>query len=295
MSNDLFVLPSPDNSALVTVTYEQYVAEVQHTVSDHVNKQLEPLLANLPNLLDQATRAKCETRDHFARCSDLVKMIKTVCKNVDDMRKQYSGPFDKTFKAINKTCNAKVEPAETALAHLEPMMLTWAKAEEKRAKAEQERIRREEEDRALAAAEQLQQSAAALRKQEQETHVAGDVAGAQQIAERAAVIEQAVTTTIDAAASLPIGDTAVRRQRGAYGAVGGVRKTWVTKVVDITLLPKEFIAAINADEKAMERIRIAIQPLVNQRIQAAGEQAVNYGQVYIAGLTVTHESDLNVR
>lgn len=91
------------------------------------------------------------TRPDLSAATDLVKIIKTRSKEIEDERKRLVDPFNQGVKAINARFKAMTGPLEEAEASVKSKMLTFQKAEEQRAKEEQERIekiRREAEEKA---------------------------------------------------------------------------------------------------------------------------------------------------
>lgn len=286
---------NPIATYLRTLTTEEFVREIQRIGAERIDREIVRITGDMSNLVDQASRAKCENGEDFVNCGDLVKLLKVRVNLGEDLRKDTAGPFDKMFKAFNAVFKTKYDPARKAIEHIETnVMKPWADAEGRRRQAEQEKLRREEEDRRLAEAAEQERQAKALREKEDAARAAGNTEQADIIGLQAESVEQAVEKTLEAATTIPVADTSVRRQRGMYGSTSGVKKVWVTKVVDVSKLPPAYIAAINADEKALDRIRIAIGDLVTAAI-AADPKAVERGAVTIPGLSVTHENDISVR
>lgn len=260
-------------------------------------EDIDVIMIDSQVLVDQAARAVSVivSREAFARAGDLARIIKGRLKRSEELRLSWTRPINLGLDNINASFRAREAPLATALEQLMEAMKTFAKAEEERVRIANNEARRKAEDEALARAAEQEQAAKVLREAETKAAESGDATTAVVLAGQARAIEQRVEETLVSTESLPEADPALRRQRGLYGATSGVRKVWRTKVLDVGDLMPEYIAAINADPKALDRIRIAIQPLVEAAIEASGVVAARAGKMEIPGLEVVHDSDPQVR
>ena len=249
-------------------------------------------------LVEQAGRVPTDTatwsRDTFAAAGDLRKMLRSRMKAAEELRKSWTGPINAGVKLINGFFAERVQPIEKADAAVERLMLKWSREEEARVAAEQARIRREAEEKALREAAEREKEAAAARALEEEAAKAGDVATATAAAEVAREAEQKRDEVIDQAAALPVGDTAVRKVRGAYGSTSGVKKTWKARLTDLRALVgnDEALALIMAHDGARTEIRKALKPLLEPRLTALSDTGKCEP---LAGVEFEQESSINIK
>lgn len=227
--------------------------------------------AGTTGLVDQAMRVPMDittwTGDIFAATGDLRRMIKGRLGLAEDLRLLCTKPINDGIKDINRLFRERVEPAKKADDHVARLRVRWEKAEERRVKAEQERLRKEAEEVALAEAERLQEAAEQARLAEAQAVEAGDQDTAEMAAEVAEQAEQARDEVLVQPSLEPIADPSVRDVRGLYGSVGGARKTWKAKVVDLRALSDVCVKAIMANDKAVDAIRIALREFTEPRLE----------------------------
>lgn len=155
-------------------------------------------------LLEQAKRAEITDEGTYAKGGDLIKIARTECAKVEDLRTKLSGPYHKMWKFINDAFKVTSGQFDLIKQEIEPKMLAWKREEDKRlaeiAKAEAKRL----EDEAL--------ERAALEKTDE---------GQDEVMDAAA--DAAKTIVTDAGQGLA---------RGNYGSSTGTRKTYSTNVIN---------------------------------------------------------------
>lgn len=190
--------------------------------------------------LRQTSRDLCEaaeevmimTRHDLSQATDLVKIIKTRSKEIEDERKRLVDPFNQGVKAINARFKAMTGPLEEAESSVKTKMLSFQKEEEKRAREEQERITKAQRE--------------AEERKRHEAKVETDIDDIRSMPLPAAPIE------IIAPAHRPT-------TYGQTGAVSTVKKVWAFEVVDIRAL-----ANVRPDLVAVDTVK------VNQLIRGIG-------------------------
>ena len=259
---------------------------------------LDEKLKDEKTLVEQVGRVPADTatwsRETFAKVGDLRKIIKSRIKDAEDLRLAWTGPVNKSIKRINALFSGRVDPLEKADALADQLMKKWAREEEARVAAEQARIRREAEEKALREAAEREKEAAAARALEEEAAKSGDVAAATAAAEIAREAETRRDEVIDQAAALPVGDTAVRKVRGAYGSTSGVKKMWKARLTDLRALigNDEALALIMAHDGARTEIRKALKSLLEPRLTALSDTGKCEP---LAGVEFEQESSINIR
>lgn len=167
--------------------------------------------ARTNDIVASSERAVIDSRETAEKGADLLKIIKTMFKKIEDERKTLVAPFNKGVKAIN----ARFKAVTTLLKQAEQTVKSKLLAFEQAERAKQERIeaarRQVEEERLLAKAEQAQAQ--------------GNTQDAAKILDNAVTIESTKTK------AAPI--------RGDYGGVVSLRKVWDFEVVDIQQLAQK--------------------------------------------------------
>lgn len=287
--------PADLERELTVVPYDEYVATIGVSAASRIESELDVICTDANVLIEQSGRAVCTSREEFGKCGDLIKLLKARLSKIEALRTERAGPINKLFKALNKRFADRAEPMDRAVGKITDVMRPWAKAEEERVRKENAERIKQAEQAALDTATGHADNAQELRAKESEAANRGDMTAAQEYADGARALEQKADRAIEAGTTVVVAAPEVRREKGMYGSTSGVRKTWQTKVVNVAALPGEYIDAINANPEALDRIRIAIKPLVDAAIKAAGEKAVQDGNINVPGLKVTHESDISVR
>lgn len=167
------------------------------------------LLNTSKELCDLAEEVLILSRNDLSHATDLVKTIKTRYKEIEEERTRLVNPFNDGVKAINARFKAMTMPLEEAETQVKGKMLVFQKAEEARAKAEQERldaIRKEAEEKA--------------RKEAEENSSGDDI--------RSMPLPQ----------STPVAVAPIHKATtyGQTGAVSTVKKVWAFELLDIQKL-----------------------------------------------------------
>lgn len=237
--------------------------------------RIATLRDDVRNIIEQCSRVEVSNRDQFAAVGDLVRIGRSRHKEIDELRlaetkkpREYVDWVNKRFKEY------LLNPLDNALKSAAGKAKAWADEEDRRRRAEAERLRRqqeEEEMRRAEEAEKARQAAEAKRREaDEQARLAAEAhdresaeaarEAADRAAEEAAEAGHQVDEALDRAASAePIGDTAVRKVRGAYGSTAGMRRTLRVKINNLRHLDDAFVAAIMRDDVAVDRMRIAIQ------------------------------------
>lgn len=174
------------------------------------------------------------TRADLSHATDLVKIIKTRSKEIEEERTRLVKPFNDGVKAINARFKAMTSPLDEAETEVKNKMLLFQREEQKRANEEvarQEKIRQE----SIARAHQQAEEEAANSPQDRPL-----VAPAMEV--HAPIVSQHRATTY-----------------GQTGAVSTVKKQWAFDLLDIQVL-----AAARPDLIQVDTVKI------NQEIRGRG-------------------------
>lgn len=226
-------------------------------------------------LVEQAGRVPTDiatwTKQTFSATGDLRHMIKARLRMAEDLRVLCVKPINDGVKDINKLFKDRTAVANEADTNVSKLRVKWEKAEEARVRAEQERVRKEAEEKALAEAKKLEEAAQAARMAEEQAKAAGNAEAAKLAAETAKDAEQAVDEVLEQPSQTRDFDPTVRGVRGLHGSVGGARKTWKAKLVNLRALPDVCVEAIMANDKAVDIIRIALKEFIEPRLDILRE------------------------
>lgn len=102
------------------------------------------LKATALELCEAASDIMIFSRPDLSHATDIVKTIKTRIKEIEDERTKIVKPFNDGVKAINARFKGMTSPLEDAEASVKAKMLTFQKAEEKRANEEAARIAKQQ-------------------------------------------------------------------------------------------------------------------------------------------------------
>lgn len=178
----------------------------------------------LAQLLAQVERVEVTTQEQYARAGDLLKLLKSTGKRLDELRKKEVGPVSRAVRAVNAFFKeAAADPVATAEKNIKTKMAHWARAEEDR--------RREA---AARAAEELERAAL-------ETAAKLEEMGQEQAAET--ILDEGVSTSQAEKDSAKLGPA-----RGQYGATTSTKHVWKFEVIDISQVPREYMMV---DERAV--------------------------------------------
>lgn len=164
-------------------------------------------------LCESADDVVIMTRNDLSHATDLVKIIKTRSKEIEDERVRLVKPFNEGVKAINARFKSILAPLEDAESAVKNKMLSFQREEERRALEEAARIekaRRQAEEKARKEAEEIAEGAGA------------DIA-------LSAHLPPAPPIEIVAPVHRPT-------TYGQTGAVSTVKKVWAFEVLDIKAL-----------------------------------------------------------
>ncbi len=196
--------------------------------ADHLRRRDE-LLAGVDRFFERVKRI--EDEDKNARATDFVAQIKLLHTDVEADRERHARPLTTAHRVVQKFFKEEtLEPLTKAVGDIQVKMTFYARAKAAEARAKLERERREAQAKADAAAAAAE---ASLRPSQLE-----DAARAAKEAEKA-------TRKLETATTASLG-----RGRGDSGAVATLRDNWDFEVVDLALVPREFLTLDVARVKA---------------------------------------------
>src|SRR3989304_9435160 len=79
-------------------------------------------------------------QDDYSRAGDIMKLCKNKLKSLEEERKTYTQPLDKSKKLIMAKFNETIEPIEKYVEKISDVMGVWYTAEEARRDEEQKRL-----------------------------------------------------------------------------------------------------------------------------------------------------------
>ena len=82
-------------------------------------------------------------QDDYSRAGDIMKLCKNKLKSLEEERKTYTQPLDKSKKLIMAKFNETIEPIEKYVEKISDVMGVWYTAEEARRDEEQKRLEAE--------------------------------------------------------------------------------------------------------------------------------------------------------
>ena len=266
--------------------------------------QLTTSRGRMNELLGQVERMEVTDRKTYAMSADIVKIINSDIKKLDEARLEETKKPRMYVDWINGEFNKITGPLKAALKSAKAKRVKWADAEEARL-AE---IARKEKEDADAAALELAQKAEAEQKaadedakkardEEQAAEAAGDDAAAEKARQEAEMAEQAsdeygaeAEAVLDSAANTPVVDARVAKVRSDLGTVSGSKKVWRCEVTNLRLLmiKTSYLSDIVAnDPKVNDAVRKAVQKAAISAFQTSGEP--------IPGLKIHQVSEDHVR
>lgn len=208
---------------------------------------LDELANEASDLLSQFGRAPeiVENDKTYGGYGDLVKLLGGCWRNLDEKRKERTKPLDDSKALIMGDFKPWMEQLKTAIETCKKRQGIYDDKREAARIEEENRIRKEREEKALKDAEALE--------------TAGKPVEAEAL--------------IAKAAAAPVLDTTPERVRGSYGSVTSSKKQWTFEVVSLRELPDHLVAIVEANEKAMNAIRVALKDEVGPLIRASTQEA----------------------
>jgi hypothetical protein len=215
------------------------------------------LRATSRQLCETATQVVIMSRQDLSEATDLVKLIKTRAKEIEEERTGMVKPFNEGVKQINSRFKAMLVPLEEAESDLKGKMLVFQQEEARKVEAERRRF--EEAQR-----EQQRKEAEERRVREEEERKAWEAAEAKRVAEtpEAPPTPTPAPTPEPTMAPLVVAPPSTQHRPTTYGqsgAVSTVKKQWAFEIVDIRAL-----AAARPDLVSVDQVK------VNQEIRGRG-------------------------
>lgn len=210
MTTELFK-PEPEGQNLTTYAIARAAGDP--TVQTE-SERLTQLLAQVPRVevTDQASNEKA---------TDLIKLIKTSRKKLDDVRKELTGPVDRALKAVNKYFRETAfQEADAAEKDIKGKIAAWYTIE---------RQRREEEARRRAEAEEAKRLELAEAAEAQGLDAAAD-----------AILEGGIENAEAEMKAAKMGTT-----RGQHGGTSSARTVWKWRLTDKDQVPREYLTVDN--------------------------------------------------
>lgn len=188
-------------------------------------------------LVMQAQRCEIVDTTTYGRGGDLIRAMREHYDKTEAARTKLVKPLNDHVKMINTEFKKITGPLTAAITKVRNMMTAHSDKIEAARKAEEARLRKEREDAALEQATKLQE------------------AGKSELAE----------TVLGQAAVAPAVDTRMDTVRGdVTGATSSTSKVWKCTILSLKelFMDNDVCAIVEADEQAMNRIRIAVQDYV---------------------------------
>lgn len=212
-----------------TLTLKHTLTTDLSVVPTHNSEAIELVMqADGCNIIDTVT---------YGRGGDLLRAMRDLLFNVETARTKLVKPLNDHVKMINGEFKKITEPLTGRITLVRGLMTRHSDKIEAARIKEEKRLQKKRDDAALEQADKLARS------------------GHSDLAE--AVIEQA--------ASAPAADTRMDTVRGdVTGATSSTSKVWkctITSLKDL-FMDNDVCAIVEADEQAMNRIRIAVQDYV---------------------------------
>lgn len=189
------------------------------------------------------------------------KQIKALMKQVEDKRKELVGPLNERVKLVNSYVKDMVSPLESAESHIRAELNRFAEAQEKIKQEELRRaedVRREQERKAEEERLRIQSEQEAKRQSDLRELAAAEAAAkemfgdcgdaAEQVEQaRAEIEERNERERLENEARLDR-EAAIRNAQASattydinQNQIKNARKNWKVEIVDIDLVPKEFV------------------------------------------------------
>lgn len=220
--------------------------------------QFDSLKADITLFVAPVTGLKVSDFKSSAEAIEAGKQIKSLMKQVEDKRKGLVGPLNDQVKLINDYAKNIREPLERAESHVKTELNLFA-VEQERIRQEElrraeedrrEQERKAEEDRQRIAAEIEARKQAELAALHESREEAADIFGSatpvsveqvqaiEQAAEREKVEAQAV---LDREAAIRDAQARATEWDINQNRIKNTAKRWKVEVVDINLVPKEYV------------------------------------------------------
>ena len=210
--------------------------ELQQTFTTDL-RQIPTRAEHSADLVAQAARAEIVDTETYGRGGDLIRAMTDELKLNEDARTKLVKPLNDHVKWINSEFKKITEPLTKAIARVRGLMQTHADRVEQMRIENEKALQKKRDDNAMEQANKLERM------------------GHHELAD--AVLVQA--------ASAPVVDTRMDTVRGdVTGATSSTKKVWKLSIDHLYVLVQHLEARkiIENDEKAMDRIRIAIEPYV---------------------------------
>lgn len=202
-------------------------------------------------LVDAESRLPEITDDEVAgRVADYIKQLTSAAKTADTTRVGVKEPYLEGGRNIDGFFKGIIDPLLTVKKRVEAKLTAYL-----RDKAERER--REREAAEQRAREEAERAAAAARAAAEKIETAADLHTAIEAEDTAHNAAADLASATKAADAKPAD---LSRTRGDYGAVASLRTTWTFEVVDMALIPREFLMVNEAALKAHLKARLKDKP-----------------------------------
>jgi hypothetical protein len=214
------------------------------------SQKLKPINVGAAELVSQANKLVITDQASLDAAGQLLSRIKKAWKGVDDKRKEWVDPLNKTVKRINEIFAGPLQSLKDAENHTKRVIDQYQQAEQRR-KEEAARIEREK------AAEAARQEA--IRKLEEQKPLVA-AAGPEAVAQLEEAIVEEADRKVEAIRTAPVVTTAAPRAAGTTTA-----KVWDYEVTDLSQVPREYLmlddkkirnAVIHQDIRGIAGLRI---------------------------------------
>jgi hypothetical protein len=226
-------------------------------------KQFDQLVADISSFVAPTLTIQVTDHESNEGAVEAVRGIKGLLAAVEKKRKELVGPLNEQVKAINDYCKRITEPLNRAETTVRMQINEFAAVQERARRAEEERLRKEREEEERRAAEEkarLEAEILARQQAEVEEHAeaanlfgpdSGDIEAVHsEIAEEHANELATATAQLEMQAAVRAIEHKQKEFDVQQMGVKHTRKTLKMRVVDINLIPKEFLI-IQPNEKAI--------------------------------------------
>lgn len=223
---------------------------------DRLAEDSAALLARRDELLDGATRVPATIGDDetAGKVADFIKLTTACMKNAEATRVARKEPFLESGRIVDAFYKAVTDPLDKMKRGIEGRLTVWQRAkaeEERRVRAEAERVAREAAEAAAEAARLAERAA-------------NDEAQLQRAIEAAERAKQAQADAVVAERAATVKPAELSRTRGEVGAVASLRTFWDFTDLDRDTLDLEALRQhVPAD---------ALEKAVRSYVKAGGRQ-----------------------
>lgn len=204
-----------------TMTNEITVAPIKNTVADNYSNKAIDLTRTIATL-------KITDQSSYEGAAAMLRSVKSMAKEAEDERKKITGPLDQAKDAVMALFNPIKTRLENAERVLKNAILTYSQEQEKKRKAEEERLAKE-------AKEREDKEKAKLERKAEKADAAGDT-------EKADLLRQQKEEVFIPAPTIA---PTVQKVPGV-----SMRKVWKARIENFKTVPVEMLFADDRQKEA---------------------------------------------